>query len=45
MLCLQPQKYTVPDVSALYSTGEKPDPECEPSQNGWLWLLPHEHHQ
>src|SRR5689334_5292536 len=42
---LHPQNGIVPDSSALNSTGERPLPLCEPSQNGWLPLLPQAHHQ
>src|SRR6478609_1830399 len=45
LLFLQPQNGTVPASSALNSIGEKPLPLCEPSQKGWLPLLPHAHHQ
>ena len=44
-LFLQPQNATWPDSSALNSTGAKPLPLCDPSQNGWLPLLPQAHHQ
>ena len=44
-VCLQPQKLTVPEVSASNFIGEKLDPLCDPSQNGCLPLLPQEHHQ
>lgn len=42
-LCLHPQKKTFLDISALYGTGVKLVPACEPSQKGWLLLKPHEH--
>jgi hypothetical protein len=42
-VALQPQKKTFLVSPALYFTGVKALPECEPSQNGWLALLPQLH--
>ena len=42
-MCLQPQKYNVRSFSAWYITGVNAVSLCEPSQNGWLALLPHAH--
>jgi hypothetical protein len=44
-VCLQPQNQTVRVASAVYCTGVKVLPLCEPSQNGCALLLPHAHHQ
>lgn len=45
-LPLHPQKYTVVFSVAAYFTGvNSPVALCEPSQNGWLLLCPHAHHQ
>ena len=42
---LQPQKSTRSDFAAVYSIGVKLVALCEPSQNGWLLLLPQAHHK
>ena len=44
-LCLQPQKYTVPDALGVYFTGVNSEPLWLPSQKGCFALLPQAHHQ
>ena len=42
-VALQPQNQTVPDFSALYSSGFMPTGRCEPSQKGCVALRPIPH--
>ena len=43
LLCLHPQKNTLPLVSASKRIGVNSLPACDPSQNGWLSLFPQAH--
>ena len=44
-LCLQLHSATVFASASVNFTGASPVPLCEPSQNGWVWERPQEHHQ
>ena len=42
---LQVQNIIGRERVAFHSSGSKPWPSCEPSQNGWLLERPQRHHQ
>jgi hypothetical protein len=44
-VCLHVQKKAFLSASAAHSSGRNAEPWCDPSQKGWFFDCPQEHHQ